>query len=114
MPFFAAYSVTCSSHSSYQYGLIDGALTNISFTPFSLSLVMPTYFQAIGKNAQSIFISVLRQIILLVPLAWIFSKFGLQYVWLTFPITEFIDALASYLLYLKYGRANIKTQGLTN
>lgn len=86
----------------------------ISFTPFSLSLVMPTYFQAIGKNAQSIFISVLRQIILLVPLAWIFSKFGLQYVWLTFPITEFIDALASYLLYLKYGRANIKTQGLTN
>lgn len=86
----------------------------ISFTPFSLSLVMPTYFQAIGKNAQSIFISVLRQIILLVPLAWIFSKFGLQYVWLTFPITEFIDALASYLLYLKYGRANIKAQGLTN
>ena len=85
-----------------------------SFVPFSLSLVMPTYFQAIGKNRQSIFISVLRQIILLVPLAWIFSKFGLKYVWLAFPITEFTDALASYLLYLKYGRANIKAQALTN
>lgn len=85
-----------------------------SFIPFALSLVMPTYFQAIGKNKQSIFISVLRQIILLVPLAWIFSKFGLKYVWLTFPITEFTDALASYLLYLKYGKQNIKEQALTN
>ncbi len=82
-------------------------IIGISFVPFSLSLVVPNYFQAIGKNGQSIFTSILRQIVLLVPLAWLFSRFGLKYVWLTFPITEFLDAFASYVLYLKYGK-NLK------
>ena len=31
-----------------------------------------------------------RQIILLVPLAWLLHFAGLNYVWLTFPVTEVI------------------------
>lgn len=77
-------------------------IIGISFVPISVSLVIPTYFQAIGKGKLSIILTVLRQIILLVPLAWGFSFLGLNYVWLAFPITEFVTAAAGYVLYLKF------------
>ena len=44
----------------------------------------------------------LRQIILLVPLAWVLSLGGLRYVWWAFPITEVITASAGLWLYKKY------------
>ena len=37
----------------------------------------------------------LRELILLVPLAWLFSQFGLIYTWLTFPVSEIIAAVLS-------------------
>ena len=46
--------------------------------------------------------SVLRQRILLIPLAWVFSFIGLNYVWLAFPIAEIITAITGYVLYRKY------------
>ena len=73
----------------------------ISFMPLALSLMIPTYIQAIGKGGPSIFLTVLRQIILLVPLAWVLSLGGLRYVWWAFPITEVITASAGLWLYKK-------------
>lgn len=75
-----------------EIGTIALRIIGISFVPISFSLVIPTYFQAIGMGKQSILLTVLRQICLLIPLAWIFSHIGLNYVWLTFPITEILTA----------------------
>nr|WP_191383786.1 MATE family efflux transporter [uncultured Lachnoclostridium sp.] len=70
-----------------------------SFIPIAVSLVIPNYFQAIGKGKQSIALALLRQIGLLIPLAWCLSFIGLTYVWLAFPISEVITAAASCVLY---------------
>lgn len=83
-------------------GTIALRIIGISFVPISVSLVIPTYFQAIGMGKQSIALTVLRQIGLLIPLAWIFSFIGLKFVWLAFPITEVITAGAAYILYRKF------------
>lgn len=85
-----------------EIGVTALRIIGISFVPISVSLVMPTYFQAIGMGKQSIALTVLRQIGLLIPLAWIFSHIGLNYVWLAFPITEVITALVGYILYRKF------------
>ena len=45
----------------------------------------------------SLFIIVLRQIILLVPLAWLFHFAGLYAVWSTFPVTEVVASLTGIL-----------------
>lgn len=74
----------------------------LSFMPLALSLMIPTYFQAIGKGGPSVFLTVLRQIILLVPLAWVLSFGGLRYVWWAFPITEVITASTGLWLYKQY------------
>ncbi len=78
------------------------------FIPITVTIIIPTYFQALGMGVQSIFISVLRQILLLIPLAWVFSLLGLRYVWLAFPITEYAAAAASYFLYRKYPLKELK------
>lgn len=77
-------------------------IIGISFVPISISLVMPTYFQAIGMGGQSIALTVLRQIVLLIPLAFAFSFLGLKFVWLAFPITEIVTAAAGHILYRRY------------
>lgn len=77
-------------------------IIGISFVPISMSLVIPTYFQAIGMGIQSIILTILRQIVLLIPLAFAFSLLGLDYVWLAFPITEIITAIVGYGLYRKF------------
>lgn len=73
-----------------------------SFVPTAFSMVIAVYFLALGRGIQSIFLTVLRQIILLAPLAWCFAHLGLIYVWLAFPVTELVTAAAAWILYRKY------------
>lgn len=80
----------------------------VSFIPSVLGWMIPVYFQAIGYGKQSVFLIVLRQIILLVPLAYVFSKFGLCYVWMTFPVSEIITGICGAVLYLKYRNDGLK------
>lgn len=85
-----------------EIGTVALRIIGTSFVPISISLVIPTYFQAIGMSMQSIALTILRQIVLLIPLAWIFSFIGLNYVWLAFPLTEVVTAIAAYVLYRKF------------
>ncbi len=71
----------------------------LSFIPTVFALTLPVYFQAIGAGVKSIIVTVLRQVVLLAPLAFIFSFIGLEYVWLTFPITEIITTAVGMVLY---------------
>lgn len=76
----------------------------LSFIPAVVSLMLPVFFQAIVKAAPSIILTLLRQVFLLVPLAFIFSFIGLNYVWLTFPLTEIITDTVGIYLYIKQCR----------
>jgi putative MATE family efflux protein len=82
-------------------GTIALRIIGISFVPITTSLMFPIYFQAIGMPVQSITLTVLRQIVLLVPIAWTFSFIGLNYVWISFPITEVVVSIAGFILYIK-------------
>lgn len=83
----------------------------VSFIPIVTSLIFPVYFQAIGSSVKSSFLTVLRTVVLFVPLGWILSKFGLNQFWLTFPVTDSICTLVGYIIYKKssYGGISIKS-----
>ncbi len=70
-----------------------------SFFSAVFSLMMPTFFQAIGHGFTSLFLSMLRQLIILVPVFWLFSKIGLSYTWIAFPIAETVAGATGYILY---------------
>lgn len=71
----------------------------LGFIPASIAMLMPIVFQGLGRGRTSLMLTLLRQIVLLVPIAWILSHFGLIYTWLTFPISETITVVAAFIFF---------------
>lgn len=65
---------------------------SLSFVPAGITIVVTSHLQGIAKMKLSVFVIVLRQVVLLVPLAWLLHFAGLKAVWWTFPLTELIAA----------------------
>ncbi|MCT4619728.1 MAG: MATE family efflux transporter [Marinisporobacter sp.] len=64
---------------------------SIAFPIIGPAIIGSTTFQAIGKGIPSLILSFLRQIILLLPLAFLLAKIdGLNLIWYAFPISECI------------------------
>lgn len=71
---------------------------SISFIFAGLTIVITSYLQGIAHIKTSLFIIVLRQIFLLVPLAWLFHFISLNAVWWTFPVTEVVASMTGLIL----------------
>ena len=74
----------------------------ISFIPLVSSLTFPVFFQALGHAVKSSILTIIRTVFLFIPLAYLFSRLGLNYFWLTFPVTDSITTLAGYLFYRQF------------
>lgn len=68
------------------------ALKTISlcFVPAAFGIMFSTLFQACGMGIRSLILSLIRQLICILPSAWILSKISLGAVWYAFPIAEFV------------------------
>lgn len=80
-------------------GRIALRIIALSFLPAAYNLIYAVYFQGTNRGGDSLKVTVLRQILLFVPLAWLLHYQGLFFVWFTFPLTEMITS--SYCFYLK-------------
>ena len=59
-------------------------------------IICGTVFQALGKAVFSMIVSIMRQLVVLIPAAYILSKIGgLHVVWWSFPIAEVISFIVS-------------------
>lgn len=73
-------------------------IIGISFIPLVSSLTYPVLFQAVGASFKSSLLTIIRTVFLFVPLGYAFSRFGLQYFWLTYPITEIITTTVGFFM----------------
>ena len=84
-------------------------IISIGFAFSGIVIVHSTVFQALGKAEVSLIISFARQIIVLLPLAFILSKFiGLTGIWVAFPISETTSLIISGYLAIKVYRVKIR------
>ena len=81
---------------------------SICFIPATIGIMFTTLFQAVGKGIRSLFISVLRQLVILLPAAYLLSFAGLSYVWYAFPIAELVALVAAVLLYVGLVKKDFK------
>lgn len=59
-------------------------------------IIAGTVFQALGKATYSLVVSVMRQLVVLIPAAYILAKIGgLDAVWWAFPIAEIMSCIVS-------------------
>ena len=74
---------------------------SLSFIFAGYCIVVGSVFQALGNGMYSLIISVVRQLLVLLPVAYMFAKlFGLAAVWFSFPISEIVSVVLSSF-YLK-------------
>ncbi len=74
---------------------------SLAFVGAGYAIVLSSTFQALGKGLYSMFVSIARQLVVLVPAAWLLSRTGqLSAVWWAFPIAEIMSALVSTLFFL--------------
>ena len=87
------------------------AYTDATFIFAGINVAYQGIYQALNGGIESLVISLLRQLIIILPLAGIFSAFvrngqaGVSLIWWAFPITEIIACLAGYV-FLKKIRKN--------
>lgn len=75
-------------------------IISFSFLLAGYNIVTSSVFQALGNGMYSLIISVVRQLVVLLPAAFLLSRTGeLNHVWLAFPIAEIV-ALALCTAYL--------------
>ena len=71
-------------------------------------IVCGTVFQALGKAVFSMLVSIMRQLIVLIPAAYLLAKLGgLQVVWWAFPIAEIVSLVVSLLFLFRINRTII-------
>ncbi len=81
-------------------------IISLSFCMAGASIALTSAFQALGKSLYSMIISIIRQLVFLVPLAYILARYGAgigndDLVWWSYPIAE-IAALTVSLLFFRH------------
>lgn len=82
-------------------------IISISFIFAGMNIANQGIYQALEGGIESLVISLLRQLVLILPLAWLFSLFArngqtsISLIWWAFPITEFISCLLGFVFLKK-------------
>ena len=69
---------------------------SVSFLFAGFCIVCGSVFQALGNGVYSMLVSITRQLVVLLPVAYLLSKLGeIKYVWWAFPIAEIFSLMLS-------------------
>ena len=84
----------------------------ISFMGASIGITLSSAFQAMGKGIYSLSMSACRQLVVILPVAWILGKlWGLSAVWFAFLIAEVASLALALILYRRIYNRQIKNLG---
>ncbi len=82
-------------------------IIGVHFPVAAYCIVTGSVFQALGKSTYSMVTSIMRQVVVLLPAAYLLSLLGdVIYVWWAFPIAEIMSAAATTFYFIKI-RKNI-------
>ena len=87
----------------------------LSFPMAAVGIALSASFQALGVGIYSTISSLCRQLLVLLPVAWLLSLTGqINNVWLAFPIAEVFSLLVILILYRRIYKNKIKPLYETN
>ena len=109
--FPGAFAMLFNAGQSREYFIAAMRVISVSFLFAGINVAYQGIYQALDGGLESLVISLLRQLIIILPLAGIFSLFvrngqmGVSLIWWAFPITEIISCFVGYV-FLKKIRKN--------
>ena len=106
-----AFATLFNAGQSREYFIGAMRVISISFLFAGINVAYQGIYQALDGGVESLVISLLRQLIIILPLAGIFSmlvrnaQMGVSLIWWAFPITEIVSCFVGYV-FLKRIRKN--------
>lgn len=95
---------------------VEGISINLITLPIvGVSVLGSVYFQSVGEAKKSIFLSLLRQVIILIPVIIITPKvYGLKGVWASQPIADFLAMfIVGLFLYKEFKKYKMNSEELS-
>lgn len=84
----------------------------LSFLPAGFGIVCGTAFQALGNAVYSMLVSIARQLVVLLPAAFLLSLLGeVTYVWWAFPIAEIMSLTMTVIFLIRVNNRVIRHIG---
>lgn len=102
-------SIFNASEEMTQIGVVALRIISISYLAAGFSVVIISVFQAFGKGLFSMFVSIARQLVVLVPAAYLLAKTGeLDNVWWSFPIAEIMSVAVAGIFFVHLYKTTIR------
>ena len=101
--FPGAFATLFNAGQSREYFIGAMRIISVSFIFAGINVAYQGIYQALDGGIQSLIISLIRQLVLILPLAGIFSvivrngQVGVSLIWWAFPITEAVACLVGYV-----------------
>ena len=84
-------------------------IISISFLFAGICISLGSVFQALGNGVYSLIVSACRQLVTLLPLAYLLAvSFGVNAVWWAFPLAEIVSITLSTVLFIRIYRKKIR------
>ena len=102
-------SLFSATEEMYRIGIPALKMISLCFVPAAISIGLGSSFQATGYGVGTMIVSICRQLMVLIPVAYILSIFlGINGVWLSFIIAEIFGLVVSIAIYLRVYSSRIR------
>ena len=115
--FPGAFATLFNAGASREYFVGAMRIISISFIFAGANVAYQGIYQALDGGIESLVISLIRQLVLILPLVVIFSSFvrkgqmGVSLIWWSFPITEIVACLVGHVLLKEIQKRKVEILG---
>ena len=89
-----------ASNDMLEIGIPALRLISLSFPGAALCIALSNLFQGVGKGVFSLFMSIVRQLVAILPISYLFSIFfGMHAVWYAFPLSELVSLAMAFFIW---------------
>ena len=109
-----SFATLFNAGQSREYFIGAMRVISISFLFAGINVAYQGIYQALNRGLESLVISLLRQLVIILPLAGVFSIFvrngqaDLTLIWWSFPITEALSCLVGYVFLKKITKTTVE------
>ncbi|MGN0831717.1 MAG: MATE family efflux transporter [Candidatus Ornithospirochaeta sp.] len=108
----ALLSLFSATVEMYRLGVPALRIISLCFVSAAISIGLGSSFQATGYGIGTMIVSISRQLLVLIPTAYIMAKLvGINGVWFSFIIAEAVGLAVSLILFIKVYKTRIKPIG---
>lgn len=98
-----------ASENMLEIGVTALRIISVSFVFAGYNIIIGSVFQAFGNGIYSLIISIVRQLVVILPVAWFLAvNYGLAATWWSYPLSEIVAMILSTVFFIRLYHQKIK------